>query len=438
MNDIEKNKKVEKKKITTKKKKIEKDENKIEIKEEIEKSKEIKPSKNMFNTVEVIVIMVITALFGALIGSAVTYFRDNGGLRVYDKNIKELISTYDEVIDNYYGEINNDELLESGIRGMIDYLNDPYSSYLDSEISEEFNEKLEGEYIGLGAEISLNVQTNILTVVTIFDNSPAQKSGLKEGDIIYKIEDKDISELAIEEITEIIKGDEVGTKVNLNVKRKEEELVIEFERGTVELTSVTGEIIEKDNKKIGLVTIEVFAKNSYKQFKNVVEDLQKQGAEYLILDVRDNNGGYLTTVKSIAEMFLDKKDVIFIVKDNEGEEKQLATKKKVIDIPTVVLINGGSASASEILAAALNENLGIDLVGLKTYGKGTVQKTKTLSTGAIIKYTIQEWLTPSGKSIDDDGISPTVEIEMDEKYYDNPTKENDSQLQKAIEIVLKK
>ncbi len=402
-----------------------------------ENAKEIKPVKNTFNTIEVIVIMVITALFGSLIGSAVTYFRDNGGVRINNKDLKELISTYDDVVDDYYGEIDNDELLESGIKGMIDYLNDPYSSYLDSDASEEFNEKLEGEYIGLGAEISKMEEGTIL-VRNVYKNTPADKSGLKKDDIIYQVEKEEVKEMTLDQVTETIKGGNVGTKVNLSVKRGEENLTIEFTRGIVDITSVTGEIIEKDNQKIGYIKIDIFAKNSSEQFEEVVNNLQEQGVSYLILDVRNNNGGYLTTVKSIAEMFLNKKDIVFIVKDKNTEEKQLASKNKPITLPTAVLINGSSASASEILAASLNENIGSELVGLQTYGKGTVQKTKTLSSGSTIKYTIQEWLTPSGKSIEGEGISPTIEVELSEKYYNDPTLENDDQLQKAISVLLEK
>lgn len=426
MNDIEK----DSKKLKKRNSKVNK------VKKMIEEKN--KTTKNSFNTIEVIVIMVITALFGALIGSGATYFFGNGGIKINNKNIKQLISIYDELVNNYYGEIDNEELLESGIEGMINYLSDPYSSYLDATVSEEFNEKIEGEYIGLGAEISMNLKTKVLTVTKILDNSPAKRSGLKEKDIIIEVAGKKAEELELEEITEIIKNGEIGTAVELKVLRNDKEVVVEFERGVVELTSVTGEVIEQDDKKIGLVTISVFAKNSHKQFERVIENLKEQKVDGLIIDIRDNSGGYLTTVKSIANMFLNKKDVIFIIKDKDGEEKQLSNKKKEIELPTVVLINGGSASASEILAAALNENLGIELVGLNTYGKGTVQKTKTLSSGAIVKYTIQEWLTPSGKSIEDNGIAPTVEIEQDKKYYDNPIRENDNQLQKALEILLTK
>ena len=402
------------------------------------KKMDTKKQKNNFNLVEVVVIMIITALVSLLIGSVGTYFFSNSGIKINNKNIKQLVTVYDELVENYYGDFDNDELLESGIAGMINYLNDPYSSYIDSSISEEFNERIDGEYIGLGAEISMNLNTKVLTVTKVLDNSPAKRSGLQEEDVIIEVAGKKVADLGLEEITSIIKNGEIGTTVELKVIRKENEMILEFERGIVELTSVTGEIIDCGDKKLGLVTISVFAKNSHKQFERVIDSLKDQNIDGLILDIRDNSGGYLTSVKSIANMFLNKKDVIFIIKDKDGENKQLATKKKVIEIPTVVLINGGSASASEILAASLNENLGVELIGLNTYGKGTVQTTKTLSSGAIIKYTIQEWLTPSGKNIDKDGIAPTIEVELSETYYNNPVRENDNQLQKAIEILQNK
>lgn len=410
----------------------------LKVKEKGSNKKNKKHKKNNFNTIEVIIIMVITVLFGLFVGSVVTYFAARGGFNDYNKDLKSLIATYEDVVNNYYGDIDSEKLLESGVRGMITYLGDPYSSYMDGDTAEEFNEKLEGEYIGLGAEILYNTKESTLKVNKVFKDSPADKSNLKEGDLILKVDGKDIKGLELEQITEIIKTGKVGTTVRLDVKRDDKDIVVEFTRGTVELTSVTGEIIKKDDKKIGLITIEIFAKNSHKQFKNVVEELQEQGATHLIIDVRDNTGGYLSTVKSIAEMFLDKKDVIFIIEDKNGSDKQLASKKKSIELPVVMLINGGSASASEVLAAALSENLEIDLVGTKTYGKGSVQQTKILSSGATIKYTTQKWLTPTGKSIEGEGINPTVEVELDKEYYENPSREKDLQLQKAIEVVIKK
>lgn len=415
------------------------EQNKDEINIDLENEKNKKKcKKNSFNTIEVIIIMIIMVLFGLFIGSVATYLLARGGFNNYSKDLKALIATYEDVVNNYYGEIDSEKLLESGVRGMITYLGDPYSSYMDSDSAKEFNEKLEGEYIGLGAEIQYNTKESTLKVTKVLKDSPAAKSDLQEGDLILKVEGKDIKDLELEQITEIIKTGKVGTKVRLDIKRNDKDIVVEFTRGTVELESVFGEIIEKDNKKVGLVTIDIFAKNSYKQFKNVIEQLKEKGATHLIIDVRDNTGGYLSTVKSIAEMFLDKKDVIFIIEDKNGTEKHIASKKKSIELPTVMLINGASASASEVLAAALSENLKIDLIGTKTYGKGSVQQTKILGSGATIKYTTQKWLTPSGKSIEGEGIEPTFEVELEKEYYENPSMEKDLQLQKAIEVVIKK
>lgn len=419
-------------------KKVVKEEKVIEINEPINEQVEVinKKQKNMFNSVEVIVIMIITALFGVFVGSVVTYFRDNGSIKTSNKDLRELVMTYHDVVDNYYGNIDSEELLEAGIKGMIDYLGDPYSSYLSPESASDFNEELEGKYVGLGAEISKNEDGNLL-VRTVYEDSPAYQSGLKVDDVIYKVDDMLATDKTLTEITDYIKGGKVGTKAKLYIKRGEEDLCIEFTRGTIDLISVTGEVIEQDQHKIGLITISVFAKNSGEQFEKVYKELENEQIESLIIDVRNNNGGYVTSVSSISELFLNKKDVIFIIEDKNHQEKQLSTKNGIIKIPTVVLINGGSASASEILASSLNENLSIDLIGTQTYGKGSVQKTKVLSSGATIKYTTQKWLTPSGKTIEGEGVSPTIEVEQSKEYYSNPTKENDTQLQKAIEELLK-
>ncbi len=389
-----------------------------------------------FNTIEVIAIMIITTLFGAFIGSVVTYFKDNNGIFGNNKNLKELISTYYDVVDNYYEKIDDDELLEAGIKGMIDYLHDPYSSYLSPTYSVSINEELEGQYIGLGAEVLANEEGN-LVVKKVYEDSPAEKCGLKENDEIYKVDDYLTKEMNINEVTDIIKGKE-NTTAKLYIIREGKELELEFVREAIDLTSVTGEIIENNNKKIGLIKISIFAKNSYKQFEKVYKELEEKEITSLIIDIRDNNGGYLQTVKEICELFLKKKDTIFIVEDNTGKIEQKASKNGIINIPTVVLINSGSASSSEILASCLNENLGSDLIGVKTYGKGSIQKTKVLSSGATIKYTTQKWLTPSGKSIEGEGIEPTIEVEESEDYYKNPNKENDTQLQKAIEVLSNK
>ena len=243
-----------------------------------------------------------------------------------------------------------------------------------------------------------------------------------------------VKDITLEELVTMIKSDSED-EVNLYVTRNKENLELKFVRGNVELTSVTSKTIEKNGQIIGLIDISIFAKNSYEQFKRAYEELEKDGITSLIVDVRNNNGGYLATAKSISELFLQKKDIIFIIEDHNGKTNQTSSQNGIIKVPVVLLIDGSTASASEVLAAALQENLDIELIGTTTYGKGSVQKTKQLSSGATIKYTTEKWLTPSGKSIDGHGIEPTIKVEQSKKYFENPIDENDEQLQKAIEIL---
>ena len=312
-------------------KKIKKEKTIVDKVETIESDDTQEKNKNKsFNIIEVIVIMIITLLFGAFVGSSVTYFREKNGLLTGNKYLKELISTYYDVANNYYGDINSEELLESGIKGMIDYLNDPYSNYLSPSTSAKLNENLEGKYVGLGAEVIQNDDNN-LVIKKIYEGSPAEKSGLKLNDVIYKVDDTLVNTLTLEEVTSIIKGKE-GTTSLLGVKRGSEELQLKFVREKVDIYSVTGEVIEKDNKKLGLIKISVFAKNSYEQFEKTYNNLFKEGISSLIIDVRDNNGGYLSVVKDISEMFLNKNDTVFIVEDNDGKVVQKASKKAIINI----------------------------------------------------------------------------------------------------------
>jgi len=409
------------------------------VKNDYNKSKskrlnDIEPPKSNFNTIEVIAIMVITTLFGIIVGGSVTYFF-KGSIGI-DKNSKELLATYNTILDNYYGKVSEENLKEAAIKGMISYLDDPYAGYIDNTDT-SFNETLEGEYYGLGIEV-MKQSDNLFLIANVFKNSPAEKSGLKKDDIICEVNGNSVKELSLNDLSNLIKKTDNNNKIVIKVKRKNEEKEVTINRDLIELSSVSGDIIETNNKKIGLITISVFAKNTYNQFKDTFLALEKDKVDSLIIDIRGNSGGYLSSAKEVAEMFLNKDDVIFLIKDNNSTKKEYATKNKKINIPVVVLINGSTASASEILAASLKENLKIELIGAKTYGKGTVQQTKTLSNGAIIKYTSEQWLTPKGNSIDKVGISPTIEVDMNKKYYEEPKMENDNQLQKAIEVLSSK
>lgn len=431
---------IENKSIVKKKKNFNNKNNKIDVsklkKTRNDEKNEMKINEkcsNSFNLIEVIIIMIITSVFGILIGSCVTYFKYN----VVDNNnsyqFDEFLNVYNELVDEYYTDINKDELIEAGIKGMIDYLGDPYSSYLNSDETNSLNEELEGEFVGIGVSITTSINNEIY-IVEVFEDGPAEKAGFKVGDIIKKVDGKSVDEEGAENISSYIRG-KAGTEVDIEILRDSESITLTAVRGVVEISSVSHHVIS--NSEIGYIGISVFADNTPKQFKDAMDDLIKLGVESVIIDLRNNYGGYLSSSEDIASMFLDKDDVIYQL-DTKGKiDKVLDKKESIYEINAVVLINGSSASASEILAASLSENLDYKLVGEKSYGKGTVQKAKSLSSGAMIKYTVQEWYTPKGNVVNEVGLMPDYEVVLDKDYYLNPSEENDNQLQKAIEILKK-
>jgi len=401
---------------------------------------EIVEKKTSFNLVEVIIVMIITAFFGALIGAAVTYVKTDEYYGTSDaennKYIKEFINTYNELNRDFYSEVSAKELIDSAIQGMIEKLGDPYSQYLDSNESKIFDEDLSGEFIGMGAEISLNSDARVY-ISRLFEDAPAMKAGLQNGDIIIKVNDDSVEGLNTQEVASLIKNGKVGTKATITVMRDDSEMDFVITRDKVEIKSVNAEVIEKNDKKVGLLTISAFNNNTDEQFLARYEELKKQKVDSLIIDVRNNNGGHLTVSKDVASLFLNKGDVIYQL-DNKGNvTKEKSTSKKLIDLPVVVVVNGGTASAAEILTAALKENLNIEVIGEKTYGKGTVQRVHQLSSGASIKYTINTWLTPKGNEVNQVGIEPTIIVSLDENYYNNPVRENDVQLQSALDTITK-
>jgi carboxyl-terminal processing protease len=391
-------------------------------------NKKIKKNKVKFTMSETIIFMIVVFGLGLIVGGVIMY-----GKRAFSSStisLNEFTSTYNEIVDNYYQEIDKDELLEAGISGMIKYLGDPYSTYMNKDDAEDFSEDVDGTYQGIGAEIKYN-NDKLPMIGKVFENSPAEKSGLQENDIILKVNDEDVNKKSLSEIAEVVKGKE-GTSVNITIKRDGKEQQIVLTRAVVDNISVTGELIKKNDKKIGYIYISIFASNTTKQFETELKKLEKENIDSLIIDVRGNSGGYLTTVTDIVSMFIKKGEIIYKLKTKEKIEviKDKTDEKR--NYPVVILTDGGSASASEVLVGAFRETYGAKTVGYKTFGKGRVQKVFTLSSGAIFKYTYQEWLTPKGNYIDQKGIEPDLEVEY--KFIDE---NNDSQKNKAIEILSK-
>ena len=393
--------------------------------------------KSGFNYAEVIVIMIITLILGGVIGSFITYiYKDNRTTTSTSvpNELKEFIKTYNDIVSNYYQEIDHDKLLESGIKGMLEYLGDDYSFYMDSEVSKNFNEQVDGKYEGIGVEIML-LNDNTVKISKVFDDTPASKAGLKVDDVLVSVNDESITGLSPSEIASKIKGGDKNVKIVVTRDGKDIEFLLTL--GSVELESVTGKVFEENGKKIGYIELTVFAANTYVQFEKKLAELENNNIDSLIIDVRDNSGGYLSTVTDIASLFMNKSKIIYQL-DTKGVVEQIYAKNNDSrNYKISVLINGNSASASEILAAALKESYGATIVGVNSFGKGTVQKAYQLESVARGEYTIQKWLTPEGNWINGVGISPDIEVQLNEDYYKNPSDSTDNQLQEAIKDLSK-
>lgn len=328
-----------------------------------------------------------------------------------------------------YSDDVTDEELEDGIlKGYVDALGDPYSVYYNEEETAELYESTEGEYSGVGIVFSQNVNTRIVTAVQIYDG-PAKEAGVKEGDILYKVDGEDVSTDELAETVKKIKGKE-GTTVTLTVIRGEEkeEVTIEMVRKKIQVQTVESEMKED---QIGYIQITEFDTVTYQQFEKALEELEAQKMEGLVVDLRSNPGGNLNTVVNILDLLLPEGTLVY-TEDKNGEKEVYSSDEKECDIPVAVLVNGYSASASEIFAGAIQDYEKGPIVGTTTYGKGIVQQLIGLNDGTSLKVTISEYFTPNGRSIHGKGIEPDVEVEYDET---NP--ETDNQLETALAEVKK-
>lgn len=421
---------IENKEIDTEDKKGEEDDQNSSVREIIVEK------KVGFNYLEVILIMIITLIIGGFLGGFVNQFvtkpTKQESSTVSDE-FQEFLNTYEDIKENYYEEIDEGEMLNAGIKGMIDYLGDKYSVYMDEEETEEFNEQVEGKYVGIGTEI-MQLEDGSVVVSNPFEGSPAAKAGLQAGDVIIRVNDTDVTGKTSSEVSNLIKKSTDST-VNITVRRDDEEKTFTIERETIEIESVDSSVFDVNDKKVGYIYISIFAANTDQQFEQALEDLEKDGIDSLVIDVRSNSGGYLDCVTEIASLFLGKGKVIYQLDTKGIVEKIYDETKTKRDYPIAVLINSSSASASEILAASLKESYGAEVVGVNSYGKGTVQRAYQLENGATVKYTIQKWLTPDGNWINEVGVEPTLRVEMNVDYYQNPSDETDNQLQEALKKV---
>ncbi len=391
--------------------------------------KKLRNKKYTFNFIELISIIIVSLFLGTIIGNIITYDKENIVFNSIPEELDEFVSTYNTINNSYYKKVSKDKLVDAAIEGMLSSLDDPYSEYMNKTDSTEFNETVNGEYDGIG--ITIISDNDAVKIVSVFDNSPAKKIGLKAGDEITSINDEKVANKNTEQISKLIKN---SKKVKIKVIRDNEEKEYTIKKGTVDIPSVTSKMIDKDNK-IGYISISIFSSNTYKEFNKALEKLEKNNMKALVIDVRNNPGGHLDQVSDIIDLFLNKNDVMYQIKNNGKKKKVYAATNSKRKYKIAVLINKNSASASEILAAALKDSYNSSVVGVNSYGKGSVQKQYKLSNGSSIKYTVKKWYTPKGESIDKKGVEPTEIIEQSENYFNNPSIDNDTQLQKAIEIV---
>lgn len=325
------------------------------------------------------------------------------------------------------------KMVYGAINGMLKATGDPYTDFFNPQESKDFSQNIKGSFEGIGAE--LGVKDKILTVITPLDNSPAKKAGLKEGDKIIKVNDKIITDLSIDKAVSLIRGKR-GTTVKLTILRKGEQKTkdISIVRDVIKLKSVILKF-KKDN--IAYIRITEFSENTDKEFDDAMNKIITRGSKGIILDLRNDPGGLLDKAVAVANRMIPPGKVVVSEEDSSNKKENIYTHggDKLSALPAVVLINGGSASAAEILAGALRDDRGITLVGNKSFGKGSVQQLMDLPGGSSIKITIAKWLTPNGNYIMKKGIEPDIKIKITDDDY---KKKRDPQLDKALEIIKEK
>lgn len=324
---------------------------------------------------------------------------------------EKLYTAFDTIKDSYYKEVDESTLVNGAINGMVESLDDPYSDYMNEEEAASFHDSISSSFEGIGAEIQ--EQDGFIVIVSPLKGSPAEKAGLKPNDKVLSVDGESIQGMSSTEAVMLIRG-EKGTKVELVIQRPgiEDPLTIPIVRDTIPLETVYGEMLEDGIAKVQITT---FSENTSKELIEILTDLQEQGMKGLVLDLRQNPGGLLDQAIKISSMFVPEGEVIFKIEDRNGNiEEMRSSGTNQYDVPLVVVIDKGSASASEILAGAVSESANVPLVGEKSFGKGTVQRAQSFKDGSNIKFTTEKWLTPNENWIHEKGIKPDLEVALPE------------------------
>ena len=384
--------------------------------------------RKVFSFVDIIIIVVITAVLASFLGGFLIY-SSKPDTNEIDDNLKTFYEAYGKLKDNYYEDLSPEELINAAIEGMYNKTSDPYTSYLNDADTDNLNNMLSGKYKGIG--IVVQKDNNGFKIVNVIENSPAAIARLKEDDIITEIDLDSVKDLSLEEFTKTINEIE-SDSINLTIKRGSDLLSFDVDIRTLYIPVSDYKILDEN---IGYISLMSFNENSYKQFSNNLNELKDIGVKSLIIDLRNNTGGYLDSAKKIAELFIKKGKVIYYIERKNNLEKIIDTTKGNTNYKIVVLINNKSASATEVLAAALKYSYGATLVGEKTFGKGVIQEKNTLSNGNIVKYTTAKWLTPKKTNIDSIGIEPDIYSRLDSSNIKHDDIMTDTQVLSAIKAL---
>ena len=388
--------------------------------------------KTKFELWEVIAITLFSSLVMSFCTGYLVYKSSCGKVTSVngDEYLAELYKAYDEIKSNYYSSVDLGSLVDAGIKGMFSYLGDPYTTYLDKDQTDNLTDSLKGTQHGIGVLINLSDEEKKIIISRVYDNTPAKEAGLVSGDEIVKVNDKLVSESEnLKDITALIKSSD---EVKLVIQRDGIDKEYTLKTADFYNPSVEEKIIEGQNgNKIGYLQISKFNETAYEQFNQKLNKIEATGINSLIIDLRGNTGGFLSAATKISELFLKKGEVIYSLNEQLGTKVTYDETEESRNYKVFVLVNESSASASEILAAALQDSYGALLVGTTTYGKGKVQKTNKMNDGTMYKYTSAKWLTPKGECIDGVGLKPDIEISNGDELL------KDLVLEKAIEEIQK-
>lgn len=353
----------------------------------------------------------------------------NEGIISSDTETK--LSYLKKLIDEtYLHDVKEKDLNEGIYKGYVEGLGDQYSAYYDKKETKELTESLDGSFSGIGAVMTQDASSGVITITRVYDDSPAKKAGIKTGDILYRVEEKTVTGKDLDKVVSWIKGKK-GTKVNLTLLRgtNSDKIKVTATRDVINVETVKYKVLEN---QIGYISISEFDSVTGAQFAKALKQLQKKNIEGLVVDLRNNPGGSLSTVCDILDSILPKGLSVYTKDKNGKKEEYTSDEKHRLNLPMSVLVNGQSASASEIFAGAVQDYGKAEIIGTQTYGKGVVQNLFDLKDGTCVKLTTSEYFTPKGRNIDGKGITPDVKIEY---KYNAKDPKADNQLDKAVSVV---